>query len=108
MAPKPDGMAGKTVYFPAKGYKWNDQERYNSDLRPQKAHLDWDASRNLLQDRHDRFVHFLTEKTDVNLCAGPMRGANKKWTPGRWAEAAGPSHYRSAAKFIRSVLRSDS
>jgi hypothetical protein len=27
------------------------------------------------------------------------------WTTGRYAEAAGPSHYRSAAKFIRKCLR---
>jgi len=27
------GMAGKTVYFPAKEYKWNDLKRYNAQLR---------------------------------------------------------------------------
>jgi len=34
-----------------------------------------------------------------------MQGANNDWTTGRWAEAAGPSHYRSAAKFIRQCSR---
>ena len=102
-----DGMAGKTVYFPAEGYKWNDLKRYNADLRKQQAHLDWDAVRNILQDRHDHLVRFLKEKSDDELYASPMRGANNKWTPGRWAEAAGPSHYRSAAKFVRSVLRAN-
>jgi hypothetical protein len=101
-----DGMAGKTVYFPAKGYKWNDLKRYNADLRKQQAHLDWDAARDILQDRYDLLVQFLTEKSDDELYAASMRGAYHKWTPGRWAEAAGPSHYRSAAKFIRLVLRS--
>jgi hypothetical protein len=102
-----DGMAGEEVYFPAKGYKWNDLKRYNSDLRKRQAHLEWDTARTLLQDRHDRLVHFLTEQSNQELYAGSMRGGHNQWTPGRWAEAAGPSHYRSAAKFIRSVLRSN-
>lgn len=28
-----DGQTGKTVHFPAEGYKWNDLKRYNADLR---------------------------------------------------------------------------
>ncbi|MGB7242629.1 MAG: ClbS/DfsB family four-helix bundle protein [Sulfitobacter sp.] len=102
-----DGMAGKEVFFPAKGYKWNDLKRYNADLRKQQAHLDWDAARRLLQDRHDRLSHFLSSITDSELYAGPMRGGHNNWTAGRWAEAAGPSHYRSATKFIRSILRAN-
>lgn len=100
-----DGMAGKKVFFPAKGYKWNDLKRYNADLRRQQKSLNWDAARNLLNERHRQLVHFLTTKSAADLYSGPMQGANNTWTPGRWAEAAGPSHYRSAAKFVRSVLR---
>lgn len=36
-----------------------------------------------------------------------MTGANNDWAPGRWAVAAGPSHYRSAAKFVRQCTKSD-
>ncbi|MDW3223866.1 MAG: ClbS/DfsB family four-helix bundle protein [Paracoccaceae bacterium] len=100
-----DGMAGKKVYFPAKGYKWNDLKRYNADLRRRQADMDWLAACSLLQQRHEQLIAFVTQETDETLYGGTMRGANNKWTPGRWAEAAGPSHYRSAAKFIRSVLR---
>jgi hypothetical protein len=100
-----DGKAGKEVFFPAKGYKRNDLKRYNADLRQQQAHLDWEAVKTLLQARHDQLVRFLSDHSDAKLYGGPMQGANNKWTPGRWAEAAGPSHYRSAAKFIRTVLR---
>jgi hypothetical protein len=77
-----DGMAGKEVFFPAKGYKWN--------------------------ERHGALVQFVTEKSDADLYSGPMQGANNTWTPGRWVKAAGPSHYRSAAKFIRPLLRTQS
>lgn len=103
-----DGKAGKEVFFPAKGYKWNDLNRYNAALRQKQAHLDWPAVRALLQGRHDHLIEFLSDHSDTELYGGPMQGANNKWTPGRWAEAAGPSHYRSAAKFIRAVLRGQS
>jgi len=101
-----DGMAGKPVYFPAEGYKWNDLKRYNADLRAKQADLDWHGACTLLRARHASLIEFLSAKTDVDLYGGPMKGANNTWTPGRWAEAAGPSHYRSAAKFVRLVLRS--
>lgn len=100
-----DGMAGQTVAFPAEGYKWNELKRYNADLRARQAALDWDAARALLQARHEQLVAFISGKTQAELYAGPMTGANNHWTPGRWAEAAGPSHYRSAAKYIRSRLK---
>ena len=100
-----DGMAGKTVHFPAEGYKWNDLKRYNADLKARQAHLDWRGACALLVERHKELLTFVNEKSDAELYAGPMQGANNQWTPGRWVEAAGPSHYRSAAKFIRAVLR---
>ena len=36
-----------------------------------------------------------------------MTGAGNACTPGRWAEAAGPSHDRSVAKWIRACPRDD-
>jgi hypothetical protein len=103
-----DGKAGKKVFFPAEGYKWNDLNRYNAALRQSQAHLDWATVLALLETRYDQLIRFLSEHSDAALYGGPMQGANNKWTPGRWAEAAGPSHYRSAAKFIRAVLRGQS
>lgn len=100
-----DGLAGKQVHFPAEGYKWNDLKRYNADLRERQAHLTWPDVCELLQERHLALMAFLSAKSEADLYSEPMRGAHNTWTPGRWAEAAGPSHYRSAAKFIRSVLR---
>ena len=103
-----DGKAGKEVFFPAEGYKWNDLNRYNAALRKKQVHLDWVAACALLQSRHDQLIQFLSDHSDQDLYNGPMQGANNTWTPGRWAEASGPSHYRSAAKFIRAVLRDQS
>lgn len=103
-----DGRAGKQVFFPAQGYKWNDLKRYNADLRMAQSHLDWAAVCHVLQCRHETLVGFLSDHSETELYGGPMQGANNAWTPGRWAEAAGPSHYRSAAKYIRAVLRNQS
>lgn len=102
-----DGQAGREVHFPAPGYKWNELKRYNADLRARQAGLGWDEARQLLEDRHARLLAFMNRLSDGQLYGGPMKGANNDWKPGRWAEAAGPSHYRSASKWIRQCLRED-
>lgn len=100
-----DGQAGKEVFFPAKGYKWNELKKYNANLRAQQANLSWSGAKALLQNNHEKLREFMVSHSDQQLYGGPMKGANNDWTPGRWAEAAGPSHYRSAAKYIRARLR---
>lgn len=100
-----DGLAGKKVYFPAEGYKWNELKRYNADIRARQADIDWPAAKDLLQDRYDTLVAHLKTFSNADLYAGQMQGAESHWTAGRFAEAAGPSHFRSAAKYIRSELR---
>ncbi len=101
-----DGQAGNEVRFPAEGYKWNDLKRYNADLRRSQKGLGWAAALELLQGNCAQLVAFIEGHSDGELYGGPMKGANNAWTPGRWAEAAGPSHFRSAAKYIRARLRS--
>ena len=100
-----DGQAGKEVHIPAEGYKWNELKRYNADLRERQADLSWDDARTQLVENADALLQFLHNQTDMDLYGGPMKGGNGKWTAGRFAEASGPSHYRSAAKYIRSVMR---
>lgn len=100
-----DGMAGKAVHFPALGYKWNDLKRYNADLRSQQSDLDWAAALALFRKNAGLLLAFMQEASETDLYGGQMKGTNNKWTPGRWAEAAGPSHYRSATKYIRQRLK---
>jgi len=100
-----DGLAGKVVHFPAEGYKWNDLKRYNSDLRARQSGLDWSAAVALLNANYRKLLNFIQTGSDDDFYGGPMKGANNAWTPGRWAEAAGPSHFRSASKYIRSRIR---
>ena len=101
----PDGLAGKEVFFPAEGYKWNDLKRYNADLRETQATVGWPEAISMLVEANERLVAFIESASEDDLYGGPMVGANNQWTPGRWAEAAGPSHYRSAAKYIRAALK---
>ena len=102
-----DGQAGKIVYFPAKGYKWNDLKRYNSDLRTQQSQMGWSGALEALQSSFNSLMNFIENCSDEELYGGPMKGANNQWTPGRWAEAAGPSHFRSASKTLRAMLKKD-
>lgn len=100
-----DGQEERPVFFPAKGYKWNDLKRYNADLRKQQASLDWVGARAMLNTNINELISFIENLSEAELYGGPMKGANNNWTPGRWAEAAGPSHFRSAAKYIRAGLK---
>jgi len=100
-----DGQAGLEVAFPAPGYKWNELKRYNADLRARQADLSWQDARAMLEDRKAQLVALLDALDQPALYGGPMRGARNHWTAGRWAEAAGPSHFRSAAKYVRSRLK---
>ncbi|MEO1044097.1 MAG: ClbS/DfsB family four-helix bundle protein [Pseudomonadota bacterium] len=100
-----DGLAGRPVHFPAEGYKWNQLKPYNAMIREQQKDMGWDEARAMLADRHEKIMAFIEAGSDTTLYGDPMQGANNHWTPGRWAEASGPSHYRSAAKYIRARLR---
>lgn len=101
-----DGLAGNDVYFPAEGYKWNELKKFNASLRELYRELKWEDACSNLCAAHDELVAFIQQRSDDDLYSGPMVGAKNDWTPGRWAEAAGASHYRSAAKTIRTRLRS--
>jgi hypothetical protein len=100
-----DGLAGKEVHFPAKGYKWNELKTYNAMLREKHANVSWKQAQQGLLEGHEKLTGFIESKADIELYGSPMKGARNNWTPGRWAEAAGPSHYRSAAKYLRQRLK---
>ncbi|MEE2945644.1 MAG: ClbS/DfsB family four-helix bundle protein [Pseudomonadota bacterium] len=100
-----DGQKGKDVYFPAQGYKWNDLKRYNAALRAKQSGLVWEDAVAELDAAKSKLLAFFDDRSEEELYGAPMKGAKNNWPPGRWAEAAGPSHFRSAAKYIRAVLR---
>ncbi len=100
-----DGKAGKEVHIPAPGYKWNQLKPYNANIYEQTASRPWADVRAELDDRYKAFIAFLDSHDDEELYAGRPHAWTGKWTLGRWAESSGPSHYRSAAKYVRQILR---
>ena len=99
-----DGLANRPVYIPDKGVKWNALKAYNAQLRANQSEMGWTAARDRLATRHDALITRIETLTEAQLFGGPMPG-HKTWTTGRFAEAAGASHYRSAAKYIRACLK---
>ncbi|MCT4607594.1 MAG: ClbS/DfsB family four-helix bundle protein [Pelagimonas sp.] len=99
------GQRGETPAIPAPGYNWNHLRAFNASVRQAQADLSWRDAREMLNANHTRLMQFISSLDDTALYGAPMPGGGSKWTTGRWAEAAGPSHYRSAAKYIRARLR---
>ncbi|MDJ0991953.1 MAG: ClbS/DfsB family four-helix bundle protein [Dinoroseobacter sp.] len=99
------GRAGHEVQTPAPGYKWNQLKAYNAQLREAQAELSWGQARSELSDAHGRLMAFLTDEDDVSLYTPHLMPWMNNWTLGRWAEASGASHYRSANTYIRKLSR---
>ena len=92
--------------MPAKGYKWSELKPYNAKVRDAQAGMRWDEVREMLADRHARLMAHLNARSQDDLYGAPLPGGSgARWTEGRYAEASGASHYRSAAKVIRACLR---
>lgn len=99
------GQRGEHPAIPADGYKWNQLPEYNAKLRRAQEELSWEEVCAMLEGQQARLLQFLNGQSDGALYGGPMPGGGNNWTIGRWAEAAGASHYRSAAKYLRAQLR---
>lgn len=99
-----DGKAGRPVHIPDARYKWNQLDQLNAEIRESQADLGWVEACRLLQDRHSMLVGLIGSASEADLYDGPMPG-HANWTTGRFAEASGASHYRSARKYIRAALR---
>lgn len=100
-----NGVAGRPVHVPAEGHKWNQLKEYNQKVREQKASLSWNRTKTQLQQAHDRLMEFLRSRSEKELYGPPEYDWQGKWPLGRWAESTGPSHYRSAAKYLREIKR---
>lgn len=100
-----DGAAGKTPEIPAKGYKWSELKAYNAEIRARQADITWDQARSILQAAHETLMSRIDALENHELYGAPMPGGGNKWTAGRFFEAAGASHYRSAARYLRARRR---
>lgn len=100
-----DGKAGKDVQTPAPGYKWNQLKEYNAKLRDQTRDVSWTDAKTHLTKSHKKLMRLLKSLDNKALYGPKQFDWLNNWTLGRWAEASGPSHYRSASKYIRQILK---
>lgn len=99
------GEAGGEVQTPAPGYKWNQLKAYNASVQEAGRERGWAQVKVDLAQAHEALMANLERSSDRELYTARLYPWMNKWTLGRWAEASGASHYRSAAKFIRKRLR---
>lgn len=100
-----EGQAGRAVHTPAPGYNWAQLDAYNATVRAAWAGKGWAEVCQALAQGHAALVALIERLDDAALYGAPMKGPASPWTTGRWAEANGASHYRSAVKWLRPALR---
>jgi len=99
------GVAGKAVETPAPGVKWNQLKTYNAPIYAAANGRSWSELKAEFDAAVARLRTFIAEGDDNLLYVKGLYPWMNNWTIGRWAEASGPSHFRSANTYIRKVLR---
>ncbi|MTI02970.1 ClbS/DfsB family four-helix bundle protein [Roseibium sp. RKSG952] len=103
-----DSVAGREVHVPARGYKWNQLKEYNASLYARGNEATWVGLLSEFESACDKLHRFIEAQDDVTLYSSGVHAWTGKWSLGRFAEASGPSHFRSANSYIRRALRSAS
>ncbi|WP_180967011.1 ClbS/DfsB family four-helix bundle protein [Cohaesibacter celericrescens] len=98
-----EGKAGKDVQTPAPGYKWNQLKSYNAQIYQAASSVDWGETLVHFRQQHQVLLAHLQALDDATLYTKHLFPWMNEWTLGRWAEASGSSHYRSAAKYVRKL-----
>ena len=94
--------AGET---PAVGVKWNELKAYNGALLPEAGKLSWADVYTLFEAKQAALRAWIAVQDGGWLYQTGHYPWMNKWTLGRWAESAGPAHFRSARKGIRKILK---
>ena len=90
--------------MPAPGYKWNELNALNETIYQNQKGWTWSATCEALEGAHVRLLDELHNASEAELYDG-LLAPSLKWTRGRYAEAAGASHYRSAAHVLRKLKK---
>ncbi|MGJ8561472.1 MAG: ClbS/DfsB family four-helix bundle protein [Litorimonas sp.] len=89
---------------PRRGYKWNELNALNETIFQNQKGWTWSAACEALEGAHLQLLDDLHNASEAELYGGPL-APSLTWTRGRYAEAAGASHYRSAAKVLRKLKK---
>lgn len=95
---------GAAAQMPDHGVKWNGLKAYNAGLRARYADVPWPEARKMLAREAALLRAWIAAQEEGTLYGASMPGGTG-WTRGRYAEAAGPSHFRSAAKYVRARIK---
>ncbi len=99
------GKDGSPVETPAPGFKWNQLKAYNAPIYTAADQEDWAALKTRFDDTATHFRTRLDALSEDELYTQHRYAWLNDWTLGRWSESAGPSHFRSAAKVIRKIIK---
>jgi len=99
-----DWVAGKEVFMPAKGYKWNQLVEYNALLWDKAKNKPWDEILKEFKNTYKKFLALIETIDQKELYTVGQYRWPGKWTVGRYSESAGSSHFRSARVYIRKIL----
>jgi hypothetical protein len=99
------GLAEEDVQTPAPGYKWNQLKAYNAGVIDASRKQSWKQVLSDFRVGHDKLLNFIKAGDDDLLYTPKLYPWMNNWTLGRWAEASGASHYRSAAKYVRKLIK---
>ncbi|MDJ0640565.1 MAG: ClbS/DfsB family four-helix bundle protein [Paracoccaceae bacterium] len=95
---------GKSPEMPAPGYKWNQLPTLNDQIFERQRSWSWSDACTALETAHERLTRDIAGSRDAVLY-GKTLAPGLNWTRGRYAEAVGASHYRSAARALRKLKR---
>jgi hypothetical protein len=99
------GVAGKDPEIPAPGYKWNQLKAYNATIWERDKDVAWATLYKNFLKEGDRLINFIKTADEKELYTPGVYAWTGKWTLGRYAEASAASHFRSAAKYVRQILK---
>jgi len=99
------GVKGAPVQTPAPGFKWNQLKAYNAPIYAAAETEPWSTLASRFSQTADRFRTRFDALSEEDAYGPSAYAWTNDWTVGRWAESAAPSHFRSAAKVVRKILK---
>ncbi len=100
-----DGIDQKEPQVPAPGYKWNQLKELNAKIWERDEKKKWNQICEDFETESQKLIEFIESQDNKTLYTPKLYEWLNKWTLGRWLEASGSSHFRSANKNIKKILK---
>jgi len=100
-----DGIDKKEPQVPAPGYKWNQLKELNAKIWGRDKNKKWEEILHDFEAQSQNLLKFISSQEEEKLYTPKLFNWTNDWTLGRWVEASGSSHFRSANKYLRQILK---